>query len=937
MARPSEQGKLGHLESLLIQGPFGQATFVPRAKPTRTRGRRGVVAGVLTSGRRMISIAGLIIGMLVATSPGGAHDAQLDRTSGTGGKATTANGAPGASAHSNLTSFGGSGGTSDGGHTDHNVGSQHGDGAGSDGAIAGPTLSSDPVHDAMAMIEPTREAYVERVAVLPRTGWTATASDQAVAYPAGNVLDGNPATIWHSQYAGTPVPLPHSITIDMHATNAIKGLTYLPRQDTSSNGNVGRYSISVSIDGTAWGTPVTTGTWSDNKSLKSAVFAAANARYLRLTTLTEAGNRGPWSAAAEIDLVGGAVAPPALPRAGWTAAATDYAPVYPASSVLDGNATTIWHSQYAGTPVPLPHSITIDIKSTKSLSGLSYLPRSDGSKNGNIGRYSISVSTDGTSWSAPVASGAWADDASEKTVTFASVNARYLRLTATTEAGNRGPWSSAAEIEVLGSAPASGVGGKWAAPIGFPSVPASAVLLPNNKLLTFAAVGDMGWDKIGATTIVSVLDLATGVVSQPSNINTGHQMFCSGLAMLADGRVLINGGSSDGATTIYNPANNTWTAGPLMQIPRAYQGTTLLSTGRVFTLGGSWYDGAGNKDGEIFTPTGNTGSWAKLTGVTATKILTADPAGVFRSDNHAWLFAVSGGSVFHAGPSKQMNWITTIGTGSITGAGNRADSLDAMNGNAIMYDVGKILTVGGATAYQDYPPVANVQATRRAYVIDITGGPTQPVVTTRVSDMAYARSFGNSVVLPDGKVLTLGGQQHPQPFTDTGGVLSPELWDPATGIFTTMAPEVVPRTYHSVAVLLPDGRVFSGGGGLCGSCATNHPNGQIFTPPYLLNPDGSSKARPSITSVPTAATLGSTITVTTDAPAPRFALVRTTAVTHSVNNDQRRIPLTPSTTNGTTYTLDIPADGGIALPGNYLLFALDAQGTPSIGKVIKLT
>ena len=74
--------------------------------------------------------------------------------------------------------------------------------------------------------------------------------------------------------------------------------------------------------------------------------------------------------------------------------------------------------------------------------------------------------------------------------------------------------------------------------------------------------------------------------------------------------------------------------------------------------------------------------------------------------------------------------------------------------------------------------------------------------------MAYARSFCNSVVLPDGTVLVLGGQQHPQAFTDTGAVLSPELWDPSTGNFTIMAPEVVPRTYHSVAVLLPDGRVF---------------------------------------------------------------------------------------------------------------------------------
>ena len=792
-------------------------------------------------------------------------------------------------------------------------------------------------HDHQSMIEPTAEAFAERAVILPRAGWTATASDQAAGMAASNVLDGKTATIWHSSYVGTPTPLPHTITIDMHATATLSGLTYLPRQDASLNGNVGRYSISVSTNGTTWGSPVTTGAWSDDKTQKMAVFTPVNARYVRVTTQTEAGNRGPWSAAAEINLLSGTIAPPALPRAGWTATASDQSPSTAAGNVLDGNATTIWHSSYVGTPLPLPHSITIDMKSTKNVGGLSYLPRSDASKNGNIGKYSISVSADGVVWGSPVAAGTWADDNSEKIVAFASVNARYVRLTGTTEAGNRGPWSSAAEVSVLGSTPAAGIAGKWDAPIGFPVVPTSAVLLPNNKLLIFAAVGDMRFDFPGVVTRVTILDLATGLVSHPSSINTNHQMFCSGLAMLADGRVLINGGSSDGATTIYDPATNTWIKGPLMKIPRAYQGTVLLSNGKVFTLGGSWRDSAGNKNGEVFTPSGTTGTWANLTGVTANKILTADPAGVYRSDNHAWLFGVSGGAVFHAGPSKQMNWITTTGAGSITGAGNRGDSADAMNGNATMFDVGKIFTVGGATVYQDVPPsVVNSQATRRAHVVDITNGPGQPAITTRVSDMAYARVFGNSVVLPDGKVLVLGGQQHPQAFTDTGAVFSPELWDPATGAFTVMAPETIPRTYHSVAVLLPDGRVFSGGGGLCNTCATNHPSGQIFTPPYLLNADGSAKPRPAITAAPATSALGATVTVTTNTVTTQFALVRTSAVTHSVNNDQRRIPLVPTTTNGNTYTLKIPADGGVALPGNYLLFALDAQGTPSVAKIIKI-
>jgi len=160
--------------------------------------------------------------------------------------------------------------------------------------------------------------------------------------------------------------------------------------------------------------------------------------------------------------------------------------------------------------------------------------------------------------------------------------------------------------------------------------------------------------------------------------------------------------------------------------------------------------------------------------------------------------------------------------------------------------------------------------------------------------------------------------------------------DPATGNFTVMAPQAIPRTYHSVAVLLPDGRVFSGGGGLCGTCSTNHPDGQIYSPPYLFNPDGTLRTRPVITGAPAKAVAGSDITVTTDSATPTFSLIRMSGDTHGVNNDQRRIPLTPATVDGTTYTLQLPSDKGVLLPGNYILFALDANGTPSVAKIMNI-
>jgi len=203
--------------------------------------------------------------------------------------------------------------------------------------------------------------------------------------------------------------------------------------------------------------------------------------------------------------------------------------------------------------------------------------------------------------------------------------------------------------------------------------------------------------------------------------------------------------------------------------------------------------------------------------------------------------------------------------------------------------------------------------------------------------MANTRAFQNSVVLPDGKVLVVGGENYAVPFSDNTAVLNAELWDPTSGQFSTMATMTVPRTYHSVALLLPDGRVFSGGGGLCGGCATNHPDGQIFTPPYLLNADGSAAQRPAITDAPDSLKNGDSFNVTTGSAVTSFAIVRMGSATHSVDTDQRRLSLPLAVGADGTYKLTVPADPGVAVPGYWMLFALDAKGVPSVAHVIHIT
>lgn len=280
-----------------------------------------------------------------------------------------------------------------------------------------------------------------------------------------------------------------------------------------------------------------------------------------------------------------------------------------------------------------------------------------------------------------------------------------------------------------------------------------------------------------------------------------------------------------------------------------------------------------------------------------------------------------------------MNWYGTTGAGSQTGAGTRAADADAMCGIAALYDAvnGKILTAGGSPSYQDSDGSSN------AHIITIGNPNTNPTVQ-KIGNMAFQRAFHNSVILPDGKVVIIGGQVRAVPFSDATAQLIPEIFNPATNTFTQGAPHQIPRTYHSTAVLLPDATVLSAGGGLCGDCATNHFDGQIYSPPYLFTASGAPATRPVINSVSTGTVrVGGTFTVTTNGGVASFSIIRLSSTTHTVNTDQRRIPLTPSATNGNTYTLNIVNDPGIALPGYWFVFAINGAGVPSVSKTLKIT
>ncbi|MCX4793146.1 beta-galactosidase [Streptomyces sp. NBC_01242] len=118
--------------------------------------------------------------------------------------------------------------------------------------------------------------------------------------PAANVLDGDPGTFWHTQWSGTTAPMPHEIQLNLGGDNTVSCLYYLPRQD-GANGRIAKYEVYTSKDGTAWGDPVATGTWTNTSTEQKACFTPVGAHYIRLRALSEV-NGNPFTTAAEINV-----------------------------------------------------------------------------------------------------------------------------------------------------------------------------------------------------------------------------------------------------------------------------------------------------------------------------------------------------------------------------------------------------------------------------------------------------------------------------------------------------------------------------------------------------------------------------------------------------------------------------------------------------------
>jgi hypothetical protein len=140
-----------------------------------------------------------------------------------------------------------------------------------------------------------------------------------------------------------------------------------------------------------------------------------------------------------------------------------------------------------------------------------------------------------------------------------------------------------------------------------------------------------------------------------------------------------------------------------------------------------------------------------------------------------------------------------------------------------------------------------------------------------------------------------------------------------------MASMAHPRWYHSVALLLPDGRLFSAGG-------DDFATAEIYSPPYLFK-----GPRPSVDTAPNFVGYGQHFDVgmSGSSDVSQVNLVRMGGVTHAFNFDQRLLKA-DFTATADGLSLTAPSDPNQAPPGYYMMFVVNSNGVPSVAKMVQI-
>jgi hypothetical protein len=403
--------------------------------------------------------------------------------------------------------------------------------------------------------------------------------------------------------------------------------------------------------------------------------------------------------------------------------------------------------------------------------------------------------------------------------------------------------------------------------------------------------------------------------------------------MVVGGTVQYDPFYGDPRITVFDPLTNKFNQLQSMAHGRWYATAITLADGRVLAYSGLDENGNTNQTVEIYTVASG---WSPPYNSVWTPPL------------YPWLHLLPNGTVFYSGasqwsqffdPSVAQNNPNTPGAGWRTlgpaGVPTTYYGLNRIYGNSVLLPLlpannyaARVMILGGG----------DPTATATTEIIDLSQ--TSPAWVPSGNMPSGARVQGNSVLLPNGKVLALGGSVQ---YEDVNSAtLGADLFDPtitpwSSASWSSAGTTSYARLYHSVAFLLPDATVVSAGSNP--NRGTYEQHIEIYSPAYLFNADGTWATRPVIQNTPANIGYGTgTFQVQTQDAAniKSVVLVRPASVTHAFNMEQRLVGLTFTPASG-ALTVNFPPNSNVAPPGYYMLFLLNNAGVPSVASFVQVS
>jgi hypothetical protein len=376
-----------------------------------------------------------------------------------------------------------------------------------------------------------------------------------------------------------------------------------------------------------------------------------------------------------------------------------------------------------------------------------------------------------------------------------------------------------------------------------------------------------------------------------------------------EGHLLVHGGFSPNRTFEFHPGTLTWAQVNNTVDDRFYSTTLVIGDGRAPTLFGS-----ASKSIEIYTH--GIGWSAPI----------AMPASMYHHEFYPWTYLLSDGRFFIAGPhvpTQRFDFNSPAGVESFsTIAGNR--STGGEKGSSVMLilrppDYRQVVYIMGGDS---------MSARKTAEQIDLSD---LAPAWTSLPDLNIARQEQfTATLLPDGRVFVAGGVAG---GADGGPC---EIFDPrAPGAGWAIGPNMkFVRTYHSSFLLLQDGSILGGG-----APPDADPPAAVYSPHERFFPDYFDKLRPTINNAPLSINYTANFTINTQTPldVSEVVLLRPGAVTHGFNMSQRGIECVIAGRGAGTLNVVPPPSINHAPPGWHLLFILNSDRVPSIGRWIRLT